>query len=92
MLVDVLVDILYDIVDDLDGMKGVNMVSNGEYISPHKTKDMIANIILMKLGYQSSSLSDLCRQGRAMEILQEVNKMQLPSTLPSRRILPSNRE
>lgn len=85
MLVDVLVDVLYGIVDDM-------MVSNGEYISPHKTKDMIANIILMKLGYQSSSLSDLCRQGRAMEILQEVHKMQLPSTLPSRRILPPTRE
>jgi hypothetical protein len=91
-LVDALVNILYDVADDLDSIKGNSMLSNGEYISPYKMRDEMANMVLMKLGYRLHDLPDLCRQGRGKEILQEVDKMQSPTIVPSRRALPSNRD
>lgn len=92
-LLDTFVSILHNIADELEGLKNSRMISQGGYMHTYKFKQKVLDKIMRKLGYTTSDIPDICNQGRADEILQEIDRMEraplLGSVSPSRRVLPS---
>lgn len=93
-LLDTLVSILHSIADELDGLKNTRALSFGAHMPPHKFKQKAIEKVMKKLGYNIEDIPNLCSQGRADELLQEIDRMErvsLSSTIsPSRRIMPSS--
>lgn len=91
-ILDTLIFALHRVADELDSLKGSRMISNGKYIQPYRFKQKLIEKMMSKLGYSTSDIPDLCNQGRAEELLQEIDRMEraplLGATSPSRRVLP----
>lgn len=91
-LLDTLVEMLHNVAEELDSLKGPKMITNGRYMQPYMFKQRIIEKIMKKLGYECLDIPDLCNQGRGEELLQEIDRMEkspiLGSTNPSRRVLP----
>lgn len=91
-ILDTLIFALYRVADELDSLKGARMITNGKYMQPYRFKQKMIERVMRKLGYSTSDIHDLCSQGRAEELLQEIDRMErvplLGANSPSRRALP----
>lgn len=91
-LLDTLVEMLHNVAEDLGSLKGARMITGKGYMQAYVFKKRLVKIVMKKLGYEYQDISDLCNQGRAEELLQEVSRMEkshiLGSSNPSRRALP----
>lgn len=92
-ILDRMVEMLHNIADDMDKIKHTRMITDDKYMQPFTFKQRIIDIVIKKLGYSLRDIPDLCNQGRAHELLQEVEKMNKVSEdiTPSRRLFPSSR-
>lgn len=89
LLLDALVNMLHNIADDLDNIKDKRALLSGRYMQSHEFKQKIVEKMMHKLGYTISDIPEICNQGRADEILQEIDKMERSNEIiPSRRALP----
>jgi hypothetical protein len=83
---------MHDIADELDGLKGTKTTAQGGYMPPYRFRQKVVEKVMKKIGYDPDDIPGLCNQGRASELLQEVDRMErvtlLSAVSPSRRALP----
>jgi hypothetical protein len=81
---------LYAIADELSSCK--LSITDDSYMTPHNLKQQICNITLKKIGYSSTDINALCRQGKGIDIIKQIETLHLPTSnnviIPSRRALP----
>lgn len=91
-ILDLLVLTLHNVADDISACRGTRSITAGKYMQPYHFKQSILEKALSKIGYSVKDIPDICNQGRAAEILQEIDKLEKPhsasSVMTSRRALP----
>lgn len=73
-LVDMLAAMFYGIADELAVINNTHRPQDG-IIPAHKFKQLALDKVMSKLGYSSGDIPDLCAQGRAFDILDDIESL-----------------